>query len=403
MHWAQKRNLLSSRIPSTMSDKPRILFVLPSYSLGGTTTALLSLLNSDFAQRYRIDTFAIVRGIDEHSILRKHTIGSNSLSNAYYGNYTFMGRIDKIRYGYIKMLKKIPQINRWLEKRIIKKTVNSIEKRYNYDFVVAFQEGRATHWASAFKCLNKIAWIHCDYKRAYGEKANERHLYSMFSKIVCVSDFTRSTFLSIYPSLSSRTVSIHNLFDANNVLQRSKESMANEPRFDTSYFTIISLGRVCDVKRFYLIPQIVSKLKDYGLHVKWYILGNISEEKEFVKLQDAIKQYSVSNELIYLGAKSNPYPYLSASDLLISVSSSEACPMIFNEAQILGVPVLTADFGSALEFIKEGENGYISSIDRMPERIYELVSQPELLELVRKRHYEDPNASILTQLYNLFS
>ena len=54
----------------------------------------------------------------------------------------------------------------------------------------------------------------------------------------------------------------------------------------------------------------------------------------------AISDHSVENEVICLGNKTNPYPYFKVADLLVSTSSSEACPMIFNEAKILNLPVM---------------------------------------------------------------
>ena len=35
---------------------------------------------------------------------------------------------------------------------------------------------------------------------------------------------------------------------------------------------------------------------------------------------------------------------------------------MLSEAFVLGVPVVSTDYGSAIEFIKDGENGYISAL-----------------------------------------
>ena len=39
--------------------------------------------------------------------------------------------------------------------------------------------------------------------------------------------------------------------------------------------------------------------------------------------------------------------------------------MIFNEAKILGTPIVSTDFGSSYEFIKQGIDGHISSIEEI--------------------------------------
>ena len=44
-----------------MRNKTKILFIIPGFSLGGTTSALISMLNCGLAYDYEIDVFAIKR------------------------------------------------------------------------------------------------------------------------------------------------------------------------------------------------------------------------------------------------------------------------------------------------------------------------------------------------------
>ena len=160
--------------------------------------------------------------------------------------------------------------------------------------------------------------------------------------------------------------------DSSAIIQKSKEQMDDE-RFSIDEFTIISVGRISAVKQFNLIPSIASSLKTRGLAFKWYILGGKHEIEPYQKLMQAISDYSVENEVICLGNKTNPYPYFKVADLLVSTSSSEACPMIFNEAKILSLPVVTNNFGSAHEFIVEGQDGQICSLTVMADVIDNII------------------------------
>ena len=47
--------------------------------------------------------------------------------------------------------------------------------------------------------------------------------------------------------------------------------------------------------------------------------------------------------------------------------------MIFNEAKILNLPIISSDFPSAYEFIIPGKDGYICSIDTMPSIIERII------------------------------
>lgn len=386
-----------------MKAKTKILFVVPGFSLGGTTTSLASMLNCKFVNDYDIDVFAITRRDYNQQPIVSHDIGLNGLTTAYYGDFSQFPTKEKIKYLFVKLLKQFQSRSTKLEHWVTAKTIKKIEQKKQYDVVVGFQELRATQFASRFKCPRKIAWIHCDYASTYGEELDELDLYSRFEQVVCVSKFTRQGFVGRYPSLADKTVAIHNIFDAESVMERSKAPI-DDFRFDTSHFTIISLGRVHDVKRFYLIPEIAAQLKKAGLEFRWYILGSADIPDELKRLTDAIHQYSVEDEVLFLGGKPNPYPYLKAANLMVTISKSEACPMIFNEAKILHVPVLSSDFGAAFEFIEQGKDGYISSLEELPRKLLELANHPDLLASIRNNLVLfDSNNTILGQLTELFT
>lgn len=393
---------IQENLPPMKDNLKSILFVIPSISLGGTTTALAGILNSDFTQNHRVDVYAIIDSNNHLDPVSNYDVGHNGLTSAFYGNFSSFDIWQKINYLWVKLLIQVKVLYPIIESWILRKTIKRLEKSRRYDYIVGFQEGLATRFARHFACKNKIAWIHCDYARAFGTVGKEEYLYQHYSKIVCVSNYTRKSFVDIYPMFAGKTIAIHNIFDAKNVIEKSQDPVEDE-RFDTSLFTIISLGRICDVKRFYLIPEIISKLKEYNVSIRWYILGNVNEQKELDKLNLSIKQNGTEAMLVYLGSKKNPYPYLKASDLMVSVSSSEACPMIFNEAKILHVPILSSDFGSAFEFIEQGVDGYITPIEQMPKKIVELITCQSDLKKIIQSEFKDSNNEIQQQLTSLFS
>lgn len=365
-----------------MNTKMNILFIVPGFGLGGTTTALANLLNCGLADDYDIDVFAISRQCYNLQPVVSHDIGLNGLTTAYYGDFSRFPTKEKIKYLFVKLLKQIERGSSKLEEWVTRRTIQKIERKKHYDIVVGFQEGLATRVASYFSCPRKIAWIHCDYANAYGKETDEGNLYNRFEKVVCVSRFTHQGFVARYPALTDKTVVIHNLFDAQNVIKKAQE-MIEDARYDTSHFTLISLGRVHDVKRFYLIPEIAVQLKKAGLDFRWYILGSAGIPSELQRLTDAIQSNGIQENVIYLGGKPNPYPYLKAADVLVALSKSEACPMIFNEAKILRVPIVSTDFGSSYEFINDGETGIITPLEGLPDAIIRMYGDEVLREQIK--------------------
>lgn len=346
-----------------------LLFIVPSRSNAGTNSSLSCIYN-ELKNQYNIEVLSIVsKGIGIYDY-NKVTF-SLPLLKAYYGDYADLKGKTKLYSILIKIVKRISIYLKFNFKTfLLKRIINNLEKKRKYDYVIGFQEGDAMYISSLFKNPNKLTWIHCDYVRAYPDK-DELSIYEKFKKIVCVSNFTLDRFVNRYPTLTNKSVSIHNLVDYNRI-DRLKNETLNDPYFIHDVFTIVSMGRMDPIKRFGEIPQIAKEIKDIGLQFKWYILGGPCNEV-YKDVSDKIIKYGLQNYIYLLGNKSNPYPYLLNSNVLVSPSSSEACPMIFTEALSCGIPIVSADFGSATEFVNEGINGYVRPINKLSEILSKLI------------------------------
>jgi len=144
-------------------------------------------------------------------------------------------------------------------------------------------------------------------------------------------------------------------------------------QFDNSIFTIISVGRIDKVKRVEFIPEIAFYLKQKGCQFRWYIIGPSVCQLTYSKLLRNIKTFKVEGNVFCIGSRPNPYPYFLKSSLLVSLSYTEACPMIFNEAKILNLPIVTTNFGSSYEFIEDGEYGIIAPFEKIASIIENLI------------------------------
>lgn len=274
-----------------------------------------------------------------------------------------------------------------------------------YDVVVAYQEGAATHFVQHIKTPHRIAWIHCDYAEYYKchNYKSEEPIYGKYSDIVCVSDYTLKRFQEIYPSLNKCSLYIYNLLDISMITQSSLANF-DDVRGGNGAVQLVSIGRLHSVKQFFLIPSIISKIIKRGVtNFTWILLGS-GDTTEYQRIIEEVKKYNVSAYFQYLGPKQNPYPYIKNSDILVSTSSSEACPFVVNEARVLGVPVVSNNYPSIIEFIKDGVNGRIGSIDEMPRILAELISNKEILDCLKEgmRADEYKNDLIITNICNLF-
>jgi glycosyltransferase involved in cell wall biosynthesis len=193
------------------------------------------------------------------------------------------------------------------------------------------------------------------------------------------------------------------LIDLNHIKFKALEQIQNDT-FVSEKFTIISVGRLDPVKRFESIPYLAKYLVDNNCDFRWYIIGPKSSEDVYKQINEEIDRNNVSDYVFYLGNKYNPYPYIAQSDLLVALSFSEACPMIFNEAKVLGVPVLTTDFGSAAEFIEDGNNGYIVPFNQINIYLYKLLKSKQIYISIKDgmTQNEYNNKLAIQQLLDLF-
>ena len=108
--------------------------------------------------------------------------------------------------------------------------------------------------------------------------------------------------------------------------------------------------------------------------------------------------------VILLGAKSNPHFYIKQADLLVSLSSSEACPRVIIEALILGPPVLSSNFPSIYEYLDDGLYGRIAPIENFPDAIAQLLTDKPLYNRLKNnlKNYSFDNTSLIKQLEAIF-
>lgn len=385
-----------------MSMMKKILFVVPSLEVGGTISSLLSIVEY-LRDKYIVNIFVLAHEGNKNLPFNDLILNKHFAVHAYNSTLAKSTGFERILIAFIKVIKRICLIFNYDLEMCLYKSVVSRMQNLEYDYVVGYQEGAATKFASLFKNNTRFAWVHCDYSK-YPMAGKEINLYKEFNRIICVSEYTANNFRLIYPALSDNVEAIHNILNINFIRDKANEQICDS-YFDNSYFTIISVGRINPVKRFNLIPLIAKRLKDNGCDFRWYILGPNYNDNCYRNLINLINSYEVSENVIYLGNKENPFPYYVKSNLLISLSSTEACPMIFNEAKVISLPVLTANFGSSYEFIEDGINGRIVAIDDMFDTLYELISNKESYVSLKDNtlHCSYNNRMIYDSLDNLFA
>lgn len=383
----------------------RLLIVVPSFNIGGTVTALVNFVTLIDRTHYEVFVYSINKeGLMLDQLSKLATIvGYSNMRISPQWKLTINIIIFKLLKKVYKYLKKIGLD---LSTISLRRIARNLEKK-DYDLVIAFQEGTATKLVGFFRNQNKFAWVRSEYSRYTGlaRIKPEVDLYKKFKKIICVSIASSNNFIGCIPEVKEHVVHIYDILNAERILSLSQDAVEIDANDNT--FAIISIGRVDPVKRFSLIPQIAASLKKQGLIFKWYILGSASVQtiREEQLLKANISKYDVSDDVILLGQKSNPYPYLKRSNLLVCLSSSETFNYTLTEAKILGVPIVTTNYACAAESVVNNEQGLIVSIENIEDAIFTMITDHGKYDTIREnlKRYKYNCEPILNDIYKILN
>jgi glycosyltransferase involved in cell wall biosynthesis len=203
-------------------------------------------------------------------------------------------------------------------------------------------------------CKKKICLIHCDYLHSgYMSEENNRE-YSEFDEIACCSDSVKRRFIQGSGINSDKTYTLRNFID----LGVAKLSENNPYCYDDRFINLVSIARLSYEKG---IDRAIEALQNSKRSdIRYYIVGS-GPQKDILK--DMVSTHKMETQVFFVGEQLNPYRYMANADYLLVPSLHEAAPMVFDEANALGLPVITTNTTSAAEIV--GENGIIcnNSVD----------------------------------------
>lgn len=216
----------------------------------------------------------------------------------------------------------------------------------------------------------KLAWIHTDYSRIDVNANLELPVWDGYDKIVSISPDVTKTFVQTFPSLAPKVIEIENIISPSFVRERAtltlEEEVNREITKENQTINILSVGRFCEAKNYDNVPDICQKINSqftnhnsqYG--IKWYLIGYGGDEQ---LIRQKIEEAEMQDNVIILGKKTNPYPYIKACDIYVQPSRYEGKSITVREAQILCKPVVVTNYPTASSQVKDGVDGVIVPMD----------------------------------------
>ena len=352
--------------------KKDILIYTYNLDIGGIERSLIGLLNAIDYDKYNVDLYmfkhegAFIKHIpDNVNILNQEEIttlaGIPILEVFRKKNFSMgLGRLYAKARCLIKgkVLKK-PVSGEYMSQityPLFCKKMKKLNK--HYDVALSF------YWPHYFVIDNvsadlKLGWIHTDYGQIYPDKKKEIEMWSKIDYIVSVSEECKKSFINVYPNLEDKVIVIENILSEEHIRKMANEFTVRD-EMDFNSTVICSVGRFCYPKNFINIPSICREIIDKGKDVKWYLIGYGPEESD---IRQAIKDNKVENNVIILGKKENPYPYMKACDIYVQPSRFEGKAVTVREAQILCKPVVITNYATASSQVVDEKDGIIVNMD----------------------------------------
>ncbi|MFW0899356.1 glycosyltransferase [Clostridium perfringens] len=357
----------------------RILFVIDSLNCAGAEKSLISLLNLIDYSKYNVDLQLFGYGGVLESLLPKDVnllspldytkFSSENLKNLFTeikDMKTMRMLIARLKFSTNIRIKKRDNIEKT---RIFWGLIGRfIEKNSTYyDIAISYSQGIPTFYvAEKINANKKIAWVNTDYRLNSKEKIFQERYYNLYKNIIIVSDSSKEIFLETFPKYKEKTKVI---YDINNYDFIKKMSLVNEEYIEKlnqfKGIKIITLARLTEEKRLDRVLNAAKRLKDTNIHFKWLILG---EGKLENKLKLEIKKKNLKENIILLGLKINPYPYIKACDIYVQTSDLEGFGLAIAEARMLNKPVVTTRFDAVFNQMIHEKNGLV--VDMNSEAVF---------------------------------
>ena len=135
--------------------------------------------------------------------------------------------------------------------------------------------------------------------------------------------------------------------DYDEILHLSKQECSLN--VNVSQFNIISVGRLEKVKGFDKLIPIIRNVREKGIDVHLWIVGEGTEEKT---LKQLVVECGLENDVTFTGFLKNPYALMSKMNLFVCSSFAEGFSLVIAEAMLLGVPVVSMNCAGPQELIR---------------------------------------------------
>ena len=388
----------------------RLLFIVMTMELGGAERSLVNLLNLIDYTRFEVDLLIIKRSgvlleqipsqvnvirVPELDVL--YGIRSTSPTSCFSNTRTCLARVVGTLVSRVMRSHFDPmRLHRW--KNWYEEVVPRLEGEY--DTAVAYSGGETLYYmVDKVEARNRVTYFHSDYSQIPLDVVGENAYLDRVDGIVTISNRCLASLESLFPTQVRKMSVIQNPSSPQLLHRLALDSQDLSWPPPGEGFRIVSIGRLHPVKGFDLAVEAASLLVSRGLGpFKWVIVG---EGAERGALERMVSERGIGDVFELVGLRTNPYPYLCSSDLLVQPSRFEGKSMVLDEAKVFGKPVVVTSYPSAEDQVLNEVTGLVVAPTAVgiADGIERVFRNPELLHRLSRQaqQAQDPKLGDITQ------
>lgn len=365
----------------------KILFMAINMNVGGTEKSLINLIHEMPSSEYEIIVLLLEKSGGYLETLENFDNVTVKELNQYSGKRFLIHDSPKNVIKHYLKEKEITKTFKIFVSYIISKVFNnsyfyirSVVNEFSpdlgdYDVAVAYagpMDFISQFIINKVKANIKIQWVHFDVDKIYFDKKFANKVYSKFDKVYVVSEFANRHLLKAVPEIRNFTEVKYNIVSA----ELCKDLADTGESFDDDFdgVRILTVGRLSKEKGQNIIPKVINELCNQNINFRWYLIGegNLKDE-----IATEIKSMGLEQHLVFLGLRTNPYPYYKDCDIYVQTSLYEGYSLSILEAKVFDKYIISTDVSGIREQFENYKNGTIvnNSVESFADAIFKNIKK----------------------------
>ncbi|WP_163468948.1 glycosyltransferase [Fusobacterium sp. IOR10] len=323
------------------------------------------------AEKLFVDIIKSLHKTKKYKIYLLTTLKSDS--------YFFNEIKDMVTYHYL--LTKEEKDNFKLNKNLINTFKSSLLKRKRYklfskevDTVIDFLDGDFYKYIKTEKNKSKIVWLHSNYKDLVLRKKIDKKI-NHYNKVIVITNSMYEE-ISVKKEMENKELfMIYNMFDFNKLDRFLKEEVEEQFKKEKYFLTVCRLDESQKD-----VTTLIKSYSEYKGDEKLYIIGDGKDKKS---LEELVMKLELSQRVIFLGEKKNPFKYMKNAKAFILSSKGEGFGLVLVEALYAGTKVISSncEYGPR-EILLNGDVGELFPVGNKEKLL-------EKLYLITKKNYDN--------------